>query len=159
MSQLKKDLILEFIRNNPSPSGQEIAAFAEMIGCSKSYVYYVIERNGFALFSRRDLTPRNYASAVISGITTIDALSRYFGVSQSSIRRFEKEHRVKQKLNDYYKIWKSQKITGVSSMENVITILQGFKNSMDAVSDFESEAGKNSSKILYIIQFLQDIKP
>ena len=47
----------------------------------------------------------------------------------------------------------------MSPMDKVITILQGVKNNMDAVSDFESEAGKNSSKILYIIQFLQDIKP
>lgn len=159
MSDLKKDFILDFIRNNPNPSGKEIAAFAEMTGCSKSYVYYVIKRNGFALFSRHDLAPRNYASAVISGITTIDALSRYFSVSQSSIRRFEKEHRVKQKLNDYHNIWTTNKKTGMSPMDKVITILQGFKNNMDAVSDFESEARINSSKILYIIQFLQDIKP
>ena len=130
-----------------------------MIGCSKSYVYHVINRHGFYIHTIKDLNPINYANAVISGVTTLKGLSYYFGISLSSINRFEREHRIKRKLNDYHKIWTTNKKTGMSPMDKVITILQGVKNNMDAVSDFESEAGKNSSKILYIIQFLQDIKP
>lgn len=159
MSDLKKDFILDFIRNNPNPSGKEIAAFAVTIGCSKTYVYQVISRNGFFLHSRRDLTPRNYATAIIAGITTIKALSSYFGISESTIKRFEREHRIKQKLDDYNGIWKHDNVAKVSPMGDIISALMDLKDKMAAVVEFNNNAEINTSKIWYIIQFLQDIKP
>ena len=159
MSDYKKDFILEFIRNNPNPSGKEIAVFAETIGSSKQYVYQVIRKNGFFLHTRHDLTPRNYATAIIAGVTNIKLLSSYFAVSESTIKRFEREHRIKQKLDDYNGIWEHGNKTRVSTMGDIITALRDIKDKMDAVVDFNNNAEINASKILYIIQFLRDIKP
>ena len=157
MRDLKKDFIQEFLKQNPRPTGKQIKEFADLIGCSIGYVYKVI--NETFLTSRVDLNPNNYAIALHNGYHTANALSRYFCVSVRTIQRFETEHLIIQKLSNYHTIFTPTSPKGVSPMGDVITILQGFKKDMDAVTEFEPMAQINSSKISYIIHFLQMIEP
>lgn len=157
MRELKKDFIQEFLKQNPRPTGKQIKEFADLIGCSIGYVYKVI--NETFLSSRVDLNPCNYAIALHHGYQTLTALSRYFCVTTKTIQRFEAKHLIKQKLSNYHTIFTPTSPNGESPMGDVITILQGFKKDFDAVDEFEPMAQINSSRISYIIHFLQMIEP
>ena len=155
MKRDKKERILKrFPHGIITCEESKLSAFAKEIGTTKKYIKDTLRTcektfNG----SYPALTIENYLMAALNGQTKQENLAFYFGVSRSTITRFEKETKIRERLKNYFGLWKPD-----GELKESVNILHDVKKKMEALADDYKQAERNMKKIERIINEIRAIK-
>ena len=155
MRKDKKDRILKrFPHGIVSCGKSDVAAFAKEIGTTEKYIKDVLRayKKDF-VGNHPPLTVKNYITAVLNGYRNKKDLGIYFGFSTRTIIRFEKETKIKERLNDYFDLWKPY-----GDIHGIITSLFDVKKKMKAIADDYKPAERNLRKLVRVIDEIKAIK-
>lgn len=155
MKRDKKERILKrFPQGIITCEESELSAFAKDLGTTKKYIKNTL-RTYKANFigSYPTITVDHYLKAAQNGYVKQMDLARYFGVSRITIARFEKETKIRERLRNYFGLWKPD-----GKLKEVVNILFDVKKKMEALADDYKQAERNMKKIERIINEIKAIK-
>ena len=100
-TQLQKDILRLHIQ------GLKNAEISKQLNCTTQYVGQTVRQTRKDALTERELTIPNYFKAVSRGIKTQTQLAAWFGVSDRTIRNFEKKNNIKEIGHAYSEFTKS----------------------------------------------------